>query len=375
MTESSQVGALPASFSIALYRRASDPRAAQRMLTWLELVACLRASDERSGKDGPMISPARLEPGAKRGNASVVDVCAFVCDFDGGLAPEFLASHLRALGVAFVIHSTFSSTADRPKLRSWIPLSRPIEGSQWPSVWPELNRVLALGKSDPATKAPSQAFYLPSHPPGQQQFLIVGEGRAYRPELPTSRPAPMVRVPSSETGARGEESDYSSAEVLAAAAWLAERDPDVAEALTEGLPHRGPGAPGLDRSRTGYMIVVSAVRHGVPRWIAKELVRLARALKREEWFEREWAKATARYGTPPGPSYWQRAKRVPPPPYTLPYRSAAHRLRGAAASTTNVAHRDSCRSDASELGEVRRSLGPEDGGVELAPTRSERGGE
>lgn len=305
-----------------------------------------------------MLSPASLHPGTTRRNSSVIELSAFVGDFDGGLNPEQLANHLRGHGIAHVIHSTFNSTAGHLKFRVWIPLSRPVPAQAWPAVWIELNRALALGKSDPATKAASQAFYLPAHPSGAEPFLIVGPGLAYVPDLPTrTETPPPLNLP---TLAVGHENlrEIAPADVLRAAARLARSDPDLGEALVRGLPPRGSTENRVDRSRTGYMIIVAAVRRGLDLGLSRELVRLAGALKSSIWFQREWTKAVARYAQQPEGHSSAVAKLVPPSPYTLSHRSAAHRRRRGAAPTTDSGHNSETTATPGGTRDPEGSAGP-----------------
>ena len=51
---------------------------------------------------------------------------------DGSMGPMAVANKLDMLGLEAVIHATASHTAIKPKLRAFVPLSRPLTAEEWP---------------------------------------------------------------------------------------------------------------------------------------------------------------------------------------------------------------------------------------------------
>ena len=51
---------------------------------------------------------------------------------DGSMGPMAVAKKLNMLGLEAVIHATASHTAIKPKLRAFVPLSRPLTAEEWP---------------------------------------------------------------------------------------------------------------------------------------------------------------------------------------------------------------------------------------------------
>ncbi len=165
-------------FEVAFFSSEKDNSPRREVVTWDPLVAKLSAFDTRKKKSGPCWSPTRYTPEAKRGNAGVQAITVAVLDVDDGTDPEALRTKLVATGLAYLIHSTFSSTPECPKYRVVVPLASPVPVAEWPGVFPRLCALLADGHTDPATKDSARIFYLPSARPGAKTFLYVGEGRA-----------------------------------------------------------------------------------------------------------------------------------------------------------------------------------------------------
>ncbi|MGC2205883.1 MAG: hypothetical protein WA719_08185 [Thermoplasmata archaeon] len=158
--------------------------------TWAQQRDVLLRSEERKEKGGPLWSPV-VYTGGTRANSNVKELTAFVADIDDGTPASQLESHLRSLGVEFVLHSTHSSTAEHPKYRVVVPLSTPVPAADWPAIWPAFNQQLVLGHSDSACKDPARAYYLPTHAPGASTFMASAHGvLAGTPERGTASSVP-----------------------------------------------------------------------------------------------------------------------------------------------------------------------------------------
>ena len=113
-------------------------------------------------------SPIRLRPLAggvyRRRNALVDFVSCLVIDLDeGGIDRAGLRD---ALGdVHAIYHSTYSSSADRPKGRAIMPLAKPCPAALWPRMWQWVESRLGA-VVDRKCKDPARVFYVPSHPIG-----------------------------------------------------------------------------------------------------------------------------------------------------------------------------------------------------------------
>ena len=178
-------------FEVSFFNNELDNSPRHEVLTWDQLVAKLSAFYVRDAKSGPCWSPAIYASGGKRGNAGVQAISVAVFDVDDGTDPEVIMAKLTALGMLFLIHSTFSSTPEKPKYRVVVPLAAPVPVAEWPEVFPRLCALLADGHTDRATKDPARIFFLPSAKPGAKTFLYVGKGR----------PVSMVDLPAAPAGA------------------------------------------------------------------------------------------------------------------------------------------------------------------------------
>lgn len=174
---------------IANFSGVEDNHPVAEETTWGELRGRLTRFEIRETKGGPLWSPVSYKPGTTRGNANVEAVSVAVMDVDEGTDPGFIAQKLSGT-FDFVVHSTFSSTPEKPKFRVAVPLGKPCPAEKWPEIWQRLNDLIADGRGDRQTKDPARAFFLPTSPPGGKTFTYSGRGRAVFPDdIPPPTPA------------------------------------------------------------------------------------------------------------------------------------------------------------------------------------------
>ncbi len=179
-------------FEYTVFKNEKDniPEAGRR--TWADFSTRMQHHTPRKTKEGTkLFSPVKYKSGARRGNDGVEAITMAVFDVDVGVTPEAVKSILG--GFAYVLHSTWSHTPDKPSYRVIVPFTTPVPKQVWPQIWPRLNLFLG-GINDPATKDPARIYYLPSHPEGRGDFFVaVGEGKpldiADLPELPQAAKA------------------------------------------------------------------------------------------------------------------------------------------------------------------------------------------
>lgn len=173
----------------------------QASCTWQALARALtspraRAADKTSM---PMWSPVRLMSGRTRANDAVVDIHALVLDVDGGAAPAMVHASLE--GIAYIWHTTYSSTRETPRMRIVARLAMPVDAARWRGVVAEAHRRWAF--ADPSCKDPSRAYYVPC-PGGDGSWdcgvvdgapLDVSGWRA-APRVPVRRGASVLAIPS-----------------------------------------------------------------------------------------------------------------------------------------------------------------------------------
>ena len=127
-------------------------------------------------KNGAAWIPALFKKEGSRRDADVMGMTAAVLDFDdGAIGFEDVSPRLR--GLTFAVHSSFSHTPQKPKLRVIIPFSRVAAPALALPIFEHFN-ALFDGHCDPARKNPSGLYFLPACPydAGDQyrQFSRVG---------------------------------------------------------------------------------------------------------------------------------------------------------------------------------------------------------
>lgn len=185
--------------NFTVFRSEKDNIPQAGSLTWLEFVNRMMKHTPRKTKEGASVfSPVTYRKGAKRGNEGVEMITMAVFDVDGGITPDTVKAKLD--GFAYVIHSTWSHTSEKPSYRVIISFTSPVFKMEWSQIWARLNLYLG-GINDPATKDAARIYYLPSHPEGREDFFVeVGEGKfldpSELPSLPAVHPtAVMTNVP------------------------------------------------------------------------------------------------------------------------------------------------------------------------------------
>lgn len=117
----------------------------------------------RSAKrDLRLWSPALYRPGAdKRGSENVTHVSCLVLDYDDGTS---VAEASMSWSAWFhIVHTTWSHTAERPKLRVVLPLAFPVAAEDWPKVWSWAEERTRF-EIDPSMKSPAATYALPAVP-------------------------------------------------------------------------------------------------------------------------------------------------------------------------------------------------------------------
>lgn len=148
---------------ISLFGGAKDATPKGAICSWASLADTLTRHPVREGArkdDLPAWSPARYPAGARRGEASVLDVGYLVLDFDA--APDLEAIHDRWREWEYVLHSSWSHSPEAPRYRLVVPLAEPVTTAHWGRVW------AWAAERDPtidvACKDASRLYYLPARP-------------------------------------------------------------------------------------------------------------------------------------------------------------------------------------------------------------------
>ncbi len=163
---------------VAWVRHSRDPECVVTSVPWPKLAARLQTAPAISAPTAdeakrrcPGWLPVMLTPGqTRRKNGNVAQVWALVCDLDDASLDVLCDA---AKGLRHVWHTTIRHHPTAPKARLVLPLRRPVDARDWPSVWAAGARWAgARGLSvDPACKDPSRLYYLPA-------VWVGGDGEA-----------------------------------------------------------------------------------------------------------------------------------------------------------------------------------------------------
>lgn len=134
---------------------------------------------EQPSKDGPNYIAGRLLDYSKpRGKGNIVDRCAVVLDCDdadaGGV--KALCEAVKCLGVLSVVHSTYSSTPDAPRVRVVIPLASPVVPGDYVSLCRALMAHLSMVTWDESCAQAERAMYAPAKPAGGEYWAVRTDG-------------------------------------------------------------------------------------------------------------------------------------------------------------------------------------------------------
>lgn len=185
-------------YEIAWFLHARDRIPKRKILTIDQLSTRLTRFDERDEKDGPLWSPTVYQPGATRAAAHVQSLCCAVADIDSKADLDAITE--AAAGWFYVLHSTFSFTAEAPKFRLVLPLAEPVERDNWAEFWAGLRLHLSISgiHLDEACKDPSRIYYLPSCRPKAERLAYTNDGNLlHANDLPQPVRLERVQIPSS----------------------------------------------------------------------------------------------------------------------------------------------------------------------------------
>lgn len=134
---------------------------------------------ERNTKDGRnYIAGQLLDYTSPRAKGNVIDRCAVVLDCDDASKASIdkLAEGVKDLGVRSVVHSTYSSTPERPRVRVVIPLAEAIVPGDYVSLCKSLMNHLNMVQWDESCAQAERIMYAPAKPTGGDYWAITTEG-------------------------------------------------------------------------------------------------------------------------------------------------------------------------------------------------------
>jgi hypothetical protein len=178
-------GPMPAGVEIASFASKTSVRPRIDVTTWPALAEALTRHRTRATKDGPSWSPTVYRRDDKgrpltRKLAHVESVTCAVADIDHSGFDEIteLIDHVKLLGLAGAIYSTFSHTVTAPRVRLIIPFTEPVPAELWPRLWTALNEHICLHLADRAASDASRMYFSPATPGGETTIADSWDGAA-----------------------------------------------------------------------------------------------------------------------------------------------------------------------------------------------------
>lgn len=134
---------------------------------------------EQPTKDGlNYIAGQLLDYTKPRGKGNTIDRCAVVLDCDDAdkASIEALCEAVRQLGVRSVVHSTYSSTPDKPRVRVVIPLKNVVVPGDYTALCKALMNHLNMVQWDESCAQAERAMYMPAKPEDGDYWAQHTEG-------------------------------------------------------------------------------------------------------------------------------------------------------------------------------------------------------
>lgn len=134
---------------------------------------------ERDTKDGlNYIAGQLLDYNEPRGKGNIIDRSAVVLDCDDATPQQIdsLCEGVKNLGVLSVVHSTYSSTPNKPKVRVVIPLKDVVVPGDYVSLCKNLMSHLSMVEWDESCAQAERIMYAPTKPVGGEYWAIETEG-------------------------------------------------------------------------------------------------------------------------------------------------------------------------------------------------------
>ena len=134
---------------------------------------------QQATKDGlNYIAGQLLDYDKPRGKGNVIDRCAVVLDCDDAdkASINSLCEAVKALGVRSVVHSTYSSTPDKPRVRVVIPLKDVVVPGDYVSLCKALMNHLNMVAWDESCAQAERVMYAPAKPVGGEYWAKETEG-------------------------------------------------------------------------------------------------------------------------------------------------------------------------------------------------------
>lgn len=220
-------------------------------------------SKEASVKRAAFVGGVRADETKGRADGNITSRTVATLDFDapqGTLEDIEFALEL-SLPCAFVAYSTFRHTPEVPRFRLCVPLSRPVNESEYRAIVNDIVEAVALGPVDNCSFVMSQLMFLPSNKDGVTPWSMRQDGEAWQ-----VKGLQVEVIARTETTVASEDNAFDDLDAMVAAEPIGMTDDEI-EGLLENYPAE-------DKDYDEWLRVGMAIYHehrgsdrGYSRWL------------------------------------------------------------------------------------------------------------
>ncbi|WP_175484928.1 AAA family ATPase [Jannaschia pohangensis] len=182
--------------AVSMFADVKAQRIEPARLSLRQIHARLTATTAPAKSDLPLVKlgtfgDVRTEKGSLRHDANLLSVSGVEGDYDAGeVSPQEAADRLDRAGIAALVYTTPSHTAEVPRFRVLLPLATEVAPAERAALCARLNGALG-GILAAESFTPSQSFYFGSVTSNPvESFLVEGQTLDRVPGLPSIGPAP-----------------------------------------------------------------------------------------------------------------------------------------------------------------------------------------
>lgn len=158
----------------ALIGRLKNPTVTQE--TQAEYEKFSKTDRDKTKDVGGFVGGVLTDGRRVNGNVKLRTILTYDLDY----APEDYKSDVLSTldGFSWVVYSTHSHKADKPRLRLLLPLSRSVTADEYEAIARKLGEWIGLKYMDPTTFQPTRLMYWPSHSRDAEYVCLYADGKS-----------------------------------------------------------------------------------------------------------------------------------------------------------------------------------------------------
>ena len=169
-------------YIIALGKREGSKTIENKAVTWPQLVKRLTKHTETANKGGAYFVGGHFKGNERDGEQMVGRslMCLDIDKYDGDIDALAFDLDIWLGGTAYCAYSSWSHSADKPRVRVVLPLERELSPKDYRAFtqrFCEQAVAIPIEAFDVCSWKANQAMFLPQHPAGGEAWTMVGEGQ------------------------------------------------------------------------------------------------------------------------------------------------------------------------------------------------------